>query len=136
MEVITLTLGSERYAIESRFTFEIFALSEFSRVPGARGTLFGLTVWRGGLLTLLDVRTSLGIPATALHDLTRVIVLGDSKPEFGMLADRVHDLRTLDVTELEHFADERATSRRPFVQGVTSDATIVLNGPQLLTLHG
>jgi purine-binding chemotaxis protein CheW len=135
MEVITLTLGGEQYAIESRFAFEVFHLNEFSRVPGARGALFGVTVWRGDLLTLLDIRPALGIPGTALHDLTRVIVLGDSGPAFGMLADRVHEMRTIADADIQSPTERSAESGRAYIQGITQDAIIVLDAAQLLTLH-
>lgn len=140
VEAITFTLGGEHYAIESRYTFEVFRLSEFARLPSANGMLFGVAVWRGDLLTILDVRYALGLRTTALHDLTRVIVLGETHAAFGILADRVHEMRTIEDQDIEPMppgiADGNNGAGRAYVRGITKDAIIVLDAVKLLTLHG
>jgi purine-binding chemotaxis protein CheW len=136
MEVITFTLGGEQYAIESRFALEVFRLSEFARLPGADGMIFGVTVWRGDLLTILDIRHALGLRTTALHDLTRVIVLGELRADFGVLADRVHEMRTIEHDDIESLPEGAGTGSRAYARGITNDAIIVLDAERLLTLHG
>jgi len=139
-EAITFTLGGEQYAIESRYTFEVFRLSDFTRLPSGNGMLFGVVVWRGDLLTILDVRHALGLRTSALHDLTRVIVLGESHAAFGILADRVHEMRTLHDDDIEPMppggAEGVAGLGRAYARGMTKDAVIVLDAAKLLTLHG
>lgn len=129
MECITFTLGGETYALESRHVYEVFRLATFSRLPSRTPFAFGVTVWRGTLLTILDIRSSLGLSASALSDLSRVIVVGADRPEFGILADRVHELVTVDSAALD------PAPGRAYVSGLTPDAVSVLDAAALLHLH-
>jgi purine-binding chemotaxis protein CheW len=133
LEVITFTLANERYAIESRYVVEVFRLKELSPLPGAEHPVFGMTAWRGELLTILDLRTVLGLPATALNDLSRVIVLGLPRPVFGVLADAVLELGTLPASSIQT-PPEGAAAKRDHLRGVTPEAVLVLEGQSLLRL--
>jgi purine-binding chemotaxis protein CheW len=134
VELLTFALASETYAVESRFVIQVSRLSELSPLPGAQPPVFGLTPWRGGLLTILDLRQVLGVPATALNDLGRVIVLGDERPAFGILADAVHDLVSVPSAAIRAPQDGVATSRE-FLRGVTGEAVLVLEAEALLRSH-
>jgi purine-binding chemotaxis protein CheW len=129
MEAITFTLAGEVYALESCYTYEVFRLATFSRLPSRTPLAFGVTVWRGHLLTILDVRSVLGLSVAALNDLARVIVVGQHHPEFGILADRAHEVLTIDESALE------PARGRAYVAGLTRDAVLVLDAAKILQLH-
>lgn len=135
VEVITFTLADETYAIESRYVLAVFRLAELSRLPGAAPPVFGVTAWRGELLTILDLRPLLGLSVVALNDLSRVIVLGEDRPAFGILADAVQDLVTLPAAELRALP-EGVAAQREFLRAVTANATLVLDGERLLRGYG
>lgn len=135
LEVITFGLANETYAIESRYVIEVFRLTDLSPLPGAEPPVFGVTGWRGSLLTILDLRRVLGLPVGALDDLSRVIVLGDDRPAFGVLADAVKELASFPASEVREAPDGIAANRT-YLRGVTSEAVLVLDAPQLLQLHG
>jgi len=130
LELLTFTLAREMYAIESRFVRAVFRLSELSLIPGASSPLFGITAWRGQLLTILDLRGPLGLSPGALNDLSRVIVLGMGRSLFGVLADTVEALSMLATSELHGLPTEGA-NRQTYVRGVTTDAVLVLDASQL-----
>jgi purine-binding chemotaxis protein CheW len=134
VELLTFALASETYALESRFVIQVFRLQELSPLPGAQPPVFGLTPWRGGLLTILDLRQVLGVPATSLDDLGRVIVLGDERPAFGVLADAVHDLVSVPAAAIRA-PQEGVAARREYLRGVTGDAVLVLAAEALLRSH-
>lgn len=129
MEAITFTLAGETYALESGYAYEVFRLATFSRLPSQNPLAFGVLVWRGQLLTILDVRSVLGLSVTALSDLARVIVIGKNRPEFGILADRAHEVMTIDREPLE------PAQGRAYVSGITRDAVLVLDAAKILQLH-
>jgi purine-binding chemotaxis protein CheW len=134
LEAVTFALANERYAIESRYVFEVFRLEDLSPLPGAEPPVFGVTAWRGELLTILDLRGALGLSVTALHDLSRVIVLGEERPAFGILADAVHELVTLPAAQVRE-PPEGVAAKREYLRGVTADAVLVLDAEQLLRIH-
>ena len=133
LEAITFALANERYAIESRYVFEVFRLEDLSPLPGAKPPVFGVTAWRGELLTILDLRTVLGLRVTALNDLSRVLVLGADRPAFGILADAVHDVVRLPASEVRQLP-EGDGPKREYLRGVTANAVLVLHAEQVLRL--
>ncbi len=134
IELVTFQLANETYGIESRHVIEVFPLSQLTPLPGAKPPVFGVTGWRGELLSVLDIRPILGVATTALNDLSRVIVLGETRAAFGVLADAVRELITLPVSEVREPPEGVAVARR-YLRGVTGDAMLVLEAEQLLRLH-
>jgi len=133
LEAVTFALADERYAIESRYVVEVLRLRELAPLPGAEPPIFGVTVWRGELLTILDLRSVLGLAVTALNDLSRVIVLGVDRPAFGVLADAILDLVTFPASDVR-VSSEGLAAKRDYLRGVTPEAVLVLDGPRLLRL--
>ncbi len=129
MEVITFALAGETYALESRYAYEVFRLANFSRLPGQNPLAFGVTVWRGNLLTILDIRSVLGLSVQALSDLARVIVVGAQRPEFGILVDRADAMMTIDDEGLE------PARGREYVVGLTQGAVLVLDATKIVQLR-
>ena len=130
IEVVTFALSSERYAIEVCSIFEVERFAEFTPVPGAPGHLLGVTNLNGEILAIFDLRELFGIPQRAISDLFRVIVLGDERPQFGVLADAVDEVRLIAVTELRSPPAQLPAGE--LVRGVTEDALILLDGGALL----
>ncbi|HYT83049.1 MAG TPA: chemotaxis protein CheW [Gemmatimonadales bacterium] len=135
LEAITFALANETYAVESRYVLEVFRLVDLSLLPGAEPPVFGITAWRGELLTILDLRPVLGLSVAALNELSRVIVLGDERATFGILADAVRDLVTLPASEVRE-PPEGVAAQRTYLRGMTGDAVLVLEVRALLRLAG
>jgi purine-binding chemotaxis protein CheW len=133
LEVVTFSLASETYAIESRYVIEVFRLRELAPLPGAREPIAGLTAWRGDLLVVLDLRPVLGLAPTSLNDLGRVVVLGRDRHAFGLLADTVRDLASLDASGLRP-PPEGSRAREGVVRGMTPGAVLLLDGDAVLRL--
>lgn len=133
-EAVSFRLADERFAVESRFVIEVFPLSALALLPGATPPVFGVTAWRGRLLTVLDLRPLLGISSAALNDLGRVIAIGETRAAFGFLVDGVDEIVSLREAEVRAPPDGVA-ARRDYVRGVTGDALVVLDGGRLLRLH-
>jgi purine-binding chemotaxis protein CheW len=133
LEVATFTLAGERYAIETRYITRVVRLTDFTPVPGTPEFLGGVLNLRGEILALIDLRAFFGIASTGLTDLSRIIVLGLERNEFGIMADGVEEVSTLRVDEvLETPATLPGGGGRAPLLGVTADAWIVLDGSALL----
>ena len=132
LEIATFALANEHYGVETRFVREVVRLADFTPLPGAPPFLVGVLNLRGEILALIDLRTFFGVPARGLTDLARVLVLGDERPEFGVLADAAHEVTTLRVDEVHEPPDSAAGVGREYLRGVTKDALIVLDGAALL----
>src|ERR1700712_3030428 len=132
VEVLGFTVGRERYAIESRFVFAVVQLVDLVPLPGAKAPVVGLTRWRGDVLTALDLRRVVGGAPGALDDLGRVIVMGQTSPEFGVLADILDGLLLVDPSALHALRSDRNVEIPGLIRGVTSEAVHVLDAAVLI----
>jgi purine-binding chemotaxis protein CheW len=132
IEVVTFGLANENYAIETRYVHEVVRFAEFTPLPGAPTFLVGVLNLRGEILGVMDPRTFFGVSGPGVTDLTRVLVLGVERVEFGMLADAVHEVRTLRIDELLEAPASVAGVGREYLRGVTKEALVVLDGAVLL----
>lgn len=134
LDVLTFALANEIYALESRFVSAVFRLHELSLLPGAAPPVHGVTAWRGELLTVLDLRSVLGLSAAALSDLSRVIALGEDRPAFGILADEVLGVVSCPSSEIRR-APEGQSPERDYLRGVTAEALLILDAAWLLRTY-
>ena len=129
LEVLVWQLGGERYAIEIRYVFEAFPLTQITPVPGAGATLVGVANLRGTLLPVFALSQVLGLEHV-ISDLVRVVVLGRKGPEFGVLVDQVDEPTVVSEQALHEAPVESAGAS--LVLGLTEDTLIVLDGGELL----
>lgn len=127
---IIFELGGERYAVAAHAVLQIVALRELTPLPSAPLPLFGLTQWRGDVLTVLDVRELLGVPRHGLADLARVIVVDGSHHVFGVLADAVRDVRDIDIDGVQPLPADDA-DRGTLLSGITDDGVLVIDSDAL-----
>jgi purine-binding chemotaxis protein CheW len=130
-DAITFVLAGERYAVETRAVVEVFRLTSLTTLPGAEAPTLGLTAWRGRLLTIADLRAALGVPTGALNDMSYVIVLGMERAAFGVLADAMHDVITLEASAVLRPA-HGLVARRAAIRGVTADGVMVIDSTRLI----
>lgn len=122
LDVLTLGIGGETFAIEAAAVREILDLVPVTDVPGARAFVRGVVNVRGRIVPLADLRVQFGMPATPPTADTRIIVLeleleGEATP-VGILADRVHEVTQLATAALESAPRIGMRWRPEFIRGV------------------
>lgn len=132
VDVLTFALAHEHYAIEARYVREVIRLPEIAPVPRAPNILHGLCALRGDLLPIFDLRPFLNLAARNASPSEKVIIVGESRSEFGILIDDVRDVVPLDIQSLSKGAELELAFDRSYLRGVTRDALIVLDGRRLL----
>jgi purine-binding chemotaxis protein CheW len=129
LELVVFVLAGERYGVESRFVREVARLTRFTPVPGTPPFVLGVTSLRGEILGLFDLRHLLGVVAVGVTDLGRIVVLGEHRREFGLLADSASEIMCVPGASL---AQSETAWGRSYVRGVSSEGVIVLSGDALL----
>jgi chemotaxis signal transduction protein len=135
LTLVGFALGGEAWAVEARFVWEAFRLHQLTPLPGGKAPHAGVCGWRGSVLLVLDLRSLLGVPVAPLADLAHVVVLGEQRPSFGILADALGG-----VARLEHAAltepGAGAAIHREWILGVTPSSNFVLDAAKLLKAYG
>ncbi len=132
LEVVTFGLAGERYAVETRHVHEVVRAAEFTPVPGAPDFLTGLINLRGDILAVFDLRRFFGAADRDPSDLSRVLVLGGERAEFGALADAVHEVTALRLDEVHEPPGSVSGAARDYLRGATAAGLVVLDGAALL----
>jgi purine-binding chemotaxis protein CheW len=132
VEVVTFSLSKELYGIETRYVWEVVRLVDFTPVPGAPEFIMGLTSLRGEILAIVDLRTFFGATRKGLSDLSRLLVLGTEGAEFGIMADRLLEIITLEVDQIYDPSRFVSGDGREYLKGVTNEALILLDGDVLI----
>jgi purine-binding chemotaxis protein CheW len=132
LQVVTFALGNERYALEARHVREVVRFTDFTPVPGTPAFLVGVCNLRGDILAVIDLRKFFGVAERGVTDLSRILVLGSDRAEFGVLADAVHEVIALPTVEILDPPETVAGIGREYLRGVTAGALIVLDGAVLL----
>jgi purine-binding chemotaxis protein CheW len=131
LTLVTFALANETYALEARYVFGIRTLTTLTLLPRAPAPVVGLTVWRGALLKVIDLRPVLGLPVEALHDLAWMIAVGDERPAMGLLTGAPRDLMTVAPEDVA-LPQEGVAPRRDYLRGITADAVLLLDAAALI----
>jgi chemotaxis signal transduction protein len=131
--ILEIRLGDERVGIPLAQIVEIYRPAALSAVPGARAPVAGVAAWRGRVLTVLDLASARS-GAVTLGEAARVVVIGTGRAMFGLFADEVEVVRSLDAGDLRP-PENPSPARAGVVRGVTPDALVVLDAQALLQRH-
>src|SRR6266851_3382474 len=129
VEILTFTLGEERYAIEIDDIAEIISAQTATRIPNVGAGIVGVISVRGSIVTLVDVRSRLKQPPRDPSKDSRIIVVRHGAGLLGFEVDRVLrpqkiERATIDPQPVVH-ADEESECIRGVIRGPNA-LTIVL----------
>jgi len=127
VEVLRFRLAYREYAIEMGNIREVILTGEITPVPGTPAFISGICVVRGEIISLVDLRVLLAIPETGLTDLNRVIVLTDRTLTFGILADHITGIGTIELDRISTENPQVPVTANKYVKGVAEGPLVVLD---------
>jgi purine-binding chemotaxis protein CheW len=127
LHVTEFRLAQASYAIESRFICEIQPLRDLTPLPCTPPFVLGLINVRGRILSVIDLRKFLDLPAQGLRDLNKVIVVETDRMELGILAHDVLGARSIPVRNIQSSLPTLTDVGADFLRGVTMDSAAVLD---------
>jgi purine-binding chemotaxis protein CheW len=132
--MILFRLGDDQFAIPISCVMEVAVLRELTPLPGAPAPLFGVTHWRGQVLTVLDLRELLGVRVRGLTDLGRILVLEGATRRFGVVADAVTDMIDMEDRHVRPLPDDGGEDS--LLRGATKDGLLIIDAGTLLQRYG
>lgn len=131
LELVHFRSGEQDYALETRFVLEVLRSPEqLVPLPGAPELLRGLTLLHGEVLAVVELAPLFGRTAPSTHG--PVLVVGPGRPELGLRADVVEEVRVLARDSLLAPPPALGARERTLVSGISRDGIIVLEGEALL----
>ncbi len=144
-QFVTLGLGEEVFAVSVAFVREILDYQTPFAIPEGPDYLLGLTDVRGRGTPTIDLRLKLGLPRAAPTATTRILVLdvplADRVLSLGLVADRVIEVVSIAMDQIETAPDIGVPWRSEYIQGVVRRETsagkggfvVLFDLPRLLT---
>jgi purine-binding chemotaxis protein CheW len=121
-QFVTLCLGAEVFAVPVSLVREILDYRESFRIPEGPDYLAGLIDVRGRGTPVIDLRVKLGMAKAAPTSATRIMVLdvplADRMLALGLVADRVQEVATFAVDQIESAPDVGVPWRSDYIAGV------------------
>ncbi len=131
-EILRFHLAYQEYAVEMRYVREVILTGEITPVPGTPDFISGICAARGQIISLVDLRALFQIPEKGLTDLNRVIVMTDGSITFGILADSISGVGTIDMNQVTAPPPGVLRDGRRYLMGVMDENVYVLNGAAIL----
>jgi purine-binding chemotaxis protein CheW len=134
VEILTLALSGEAFALEATIVREILDLVPITTVPNAPLHATGLINVRGKVVPLVDLRVRFGLTQESRTIDTRIVVIEialDGEPTMvGLLADKVYEVSEIDMQAIE--TSPKVGMRWPaeFIRGISrrnGDFLIILD---------
>lgn len=140
LEVLTLEMQGEIFAIDAYRVREILDLAPVTEVPGARAFVNGLINVRGKVVPLADFRPKFGMLQTPPTIDTRIVVIdaevAGQQTQVGLLADRVYEVTEIATAAIEETPRIGLRWRQDYIRGIgkhDGDFIIILDIEQILT---
>jgi purine-binding chemotaxis protein CheW len=129
--VIVFELAGEGYAVEAGFVREVSPLTDLTPLPCTPPFVRGIINLRGELWPVIDLKPLFGLAERALTGAAKAIILHDKAMEFGLLADAVIGVQSIDTTEIQP-PSVISSGHQSFLRGVARDHTMILDASRLL----
>ena len=130
-ETVIFQLGEARYGVAARLVREVQPLAGYTPLPGTPPFVLGLINLRGRLLTALDLRPLLGVPASPPRAGATLLIVSAGGMELGLLADAVLEIRRAE-SQLSTALSAAEGQAPAWVRGIDSRLTLLLDLAGLL----
>jgi purine-binding chemotaxis protein CheW len=135
VELVVLTVGSERYGAEADRVREIRFLAELTPVPGTPPLWAGIVNVRGTLYPVLDLRRCFGLPhpgADAGDQAKKVALVSAAGLTVGLMVEDASEVRSVAADAIGPPLEGASAAVTATVRGVTDDLLAILDVEALL----
>lgn len=115
---VCFTLDHQLYGLPILDVQEVLCQFDIEPVPGAMAAVLGVLNLRGTVITVLDLRRQLGLPAPMPDADARVVIVDRGGERIGLLVDRVADVRKVVDTAIRPAPNVGTAAAQPRVHGV------------------
>ena len=117
-EYVSVHIGGQLFGVEVDEIREVFSPQDITNVPRAPSEVAGLLNLRGRIVTAVDARQRLGLPAREADAPVMALGLEQGSELFGVLVDEVGEVVRLKADTLEASPAHLDPSWRNLLKGV------------------
>ena len=129
-QIVSFTLGSERYGLTIASIKEILRVPTITSLPNTPDHFEGVVNIRGKLIPVIDLRIIMGMPALKLTEEARILNVEYSQGIAGLIVDKVHEVLRVSEEMIEAAPANPAAGEfnNNFIEGIVKlgDNLIIL----------
>jgi len=133
IEILEFRLAYENYGIESSFVREVYPLKAYTPLPDVPSFVLGIINVRGQIFSVIDLKKFFELPDKGLGDLNKVIIVSSPILEFGILADALIGVRSIQANEIQPPLPTLTGIRQEYLKGIGRDQLVLLDAKKLLS---
>lgn len=118
IEYVTIRIGGQSFGVAVSDIREVFSPQAITPVPRAPGDIAGLLNLRGRIVTMIDARARLGLPARSQDEPAMALGLDEGADLYGVLVDAVGEVLRLDPAQAEVAPGHLDPEWRSLIRGV------------------
>ncbi len=133
-ELLCFRLGEEEYAIDLSTVKEIIRVKEITPVPNTSDFVLGITVLRGEIIPVIDLRKRIGLPFLKFTPNTRFIIVSFEDAMTGLVVDTIPSVKRVHAGSIQS-ADMVGSIDIRFLAGIStgkSGFTVLLKLEEIL----
>jgi purine-binding chemotaxis protein CheW len=100
-EYVTAIIGGQLFGLAIERVLDVFKPERLTRVPLASAEVAGVLNLRGRIVTAIDMRQRLELPARGANDPFMAIGIEQNGESYGLLVDQVGEVVKLPVSKLD-----------------------------------
>ena len=128
LQLVTIEVGGEEYAVDILAVPEINRMMDLTRVPQSPAEVEGVINLRGKIIPVIDLRKRFGLQVSERNDANRIVVVEVHRKTLGFIVDKVHEVLRIDEGIVEPAPAMVCSVRSDFIAGVgkLQDRLIIL----------
>jgi purine-binding chemotaxis protein CheW len=126
-QVVIFALGDESYGIGATHVENIYPLEGLTPVPCTPDFVVGIVNLRGRIFSVIDLHSFMGLGTVTVDENTQVIAVSVAGLEVGLLANDVHSVGALSLSNLEPVLPTVTHIAAEYTRGVTPEMIVLLD---------
>jgi len=128
LQLVTLTLGTEEYAVDILKVQEINRMKEITRVPNSPSYVEGVINLRGKVIPVVNLRSKFGLQEKENDERTRIIIMDIQGIIMGLIVDSVSEVLRIPSNIVEPTPPMASNISSEFIKGIAKleDRLIIL----------
>jgi purine-binding chemotaxis protein CheW len=126
MQFISFAIGHDQYGVDIMSVREIKGWSEVTHLPRQPSYIRGVLNLRGVMVPIIDLRCRFGQGQTDASPMHVVIIVSVDNRLVGLLADRVLDIVSVEVSDIQPVPQIAKAARITFLAGLITLDTLMI----------
>jgi purine-binding chemotaxis protein CheW len=132
LDIVEFRLATEAYALESSYIREVLPLKNCVPLPSVPPFVVGIVNIRGRILSVVDLKIFFDLPGKEPGKSEKLVVIGDERMEFGILADAVIGARAIPLDSIEPPISTLSKIGAEYIRGIAEARLIILDARKIL----